>query len=535
MVEIFTDKQLQNRVEDFTLHENISYFIKLKEYNSATIEKEVTSGQCARFLNWHPKNHVGQIVFRDVVGFVNLFNTTYNVKSIKLLADRSGTNQAEHLLKEISEYSSTLIFSPGASGSFHYEINPRKLTSNIFYIYKYLTNNLFHDGRDSLQHFFELILGNPHFNQRSIPAYVPAFSIKKFNHLTSQRITEKFTDSFLIPPGHELYEKPFIAKLPTTADGSRILPKNLYSSTNSITYDTPENRFLKYFLSWCQGIFLNIFNRYSQYQIREDCEKALKVIKKYLYHPFFQDIGTYSFLPTNSSVFANRSGYRELFLHYLKCRNQPKIFDDYLSTISGSMEIKNISTLYEYWVFFKIAKELFGKDAVLAVTGQIGESNKLKYGLKITKGSSVLYYNKTYKHSPTESYNFSLRPDISLETINAGKTRRYFFDAKYSNSSLPSCDDEPVAVYKNPNVVKMLSYLEAINDSDFAVIVYPGTKFTFYSKKFTMNDNVTDDPTAMTDFAGVGALPLSPNHIVSNQLFSSFMTQFKNRNEFFLK
>jgi uncharacterized protein len=386
---------------------------------------------------------------------------------------------------------------------------------------------LFHDGKDSLQYLFEFILDNPHFSQRATPAYIPTFSTKKFNHSTFQRIAEGVHDSYLIPPRHELCKKPFIAKLPTMDTGDKLLPKNLYSATNAIYYDTPENRFIKYFFLWCQEIYLNIHNRYSQYQIREDCAKSLKIIRKYLFHPFFRNIGTFSFLPTNSSVLANRVGYKEIFQHYLKCRSQPKMFDGYLSVMFNTMGIKNISTLYEYWVFFKIAKELYGADATLAVMGQYYENNNLKYGLKISKGSSTFYYNKTYKHSPTESYNFSLRPDISLEITRDGKTRRCFFDAKYSNSLLPSIDDEAVVVYKNHNVVKMLSYLEAIADSNFAVIVYPGTKFAFYSKTFSEGNNVESDPTLVADFVGVGALPLLPNNIDSNNQFSKFMTYFK--------
>jgi len=193
------------------------------------------------------------------------------------------------------------------------------------------------------------------------------------------------------------------------------------------------------------------------------------------------------------------------------------------------MEIKHLSTLYEYWVYFRISKELFGNNATLEVIGQQYENNVLKYGLKISAGLSCLYYNKTYRHSPDSSYSFNLRPDISLEIINNGGNARYFFDAKYSNTALPSSEDDPVAVYKNVNVVKMLSYLEAINNSDLAVIVYPGTEFCFYHRHFTEGANYESNPELMADFEGVGALPLSPNHAKSSELFSNFMSRFKNR------
>jgi len=270
MIKIFSDRNLQYVVADATLFENITYFAKLREHSPGVIEKEITYGQCAAFIDWLPNNPVGQITFCDVAGFVSLFGATYNVKSTKLLTDLAGTNQVEYLLKEISEYSSTLVFSPGAPASFYYDINPKKLTSNIFYIYKYLSSHLFHDGKDSLQYLFDFILDNPHFNQRATKAYTPTFSTKKYNYATFQRIAERINDSNIIPPDHELYKKPFIAKMPSTHSGDKILPKTLYTVTNTVSYDTPENRFLRYFLLWCQEIYLTIHNQYPQYSYNMD-------------------------------------------------------------------------------------------------------------------------------------------------------------------------------------------------------------------------------------------------------------------------
>ena len=527
MIELYSDISLRNAVTDDTLLENITYYARLKYHDPSIIEKEISSGQCAPFIDWIPSNQVGQIAFRDIAGFVNLFGATYNVKSTKLLSDLSGTNQIEYLLKEISEYSSTLVFSPAAPATFQYEIDQKKLTGNIFYIYQYLSNNLFHDRQDSLHSLFQFILDSPHFNQRSTKAYTPTFSTKKFSYATFQRIAIGISDSTLLSKDHEFCKNSFVEKMPEANHGEKLLPKKLYSITNTTSYDTPENRFLKYFLMWCQEIFLTIQNRYPQYSIVEDCDKSLKTIRKYLFHPFFNDIGAFSFLPTNSSVLANRVGYREIFLHYLKSRNQPKIFEGYLSDLFYTTGIKNISTLYEYWVFFRIAKELFGTDATLSILGLQRESSGLKYGLKVSNKNLSLFYNKTYKHSPFDSYNFSLRPDISLEVNDGDKVKRYFFDAKYSSTSIPNKDDEIIAVYKNPNVVKMLSYLDAIYDSEFAVIVYPGTEFAFYSKRFKDNNNFSNKPEFINDFKGVGALPLSPNHKHSNQIFSAFMSRFK--------
>lgn len=527
MLELYTDLELQNSVVGNVLEENKRYFAKLKEHDPIIIKKETTKGPCAKYIQWLPDNRFGEILFRDVAGFVNLFGCLFEVRSNKFLRDSSGQSQIDQLLKDISEYSSTLVFSPVAPTGFGYHIDRRKQTNNIYYIYKYLSNHLFGAGHHSLENLLNVILRNPQFNQSTKNAYIPTFSVKKFNHGTFQRVSRSIKDCELIPLGNDLTNNSFIKNMPKTVTGETMFPKKLYSTTNIISYDTPENRFLKYFLKWCQEIFMNVLNIYPQYHVKDDCLKALTIIRKYLFHPFFQQVGKFTYLPISSSVLTNRVGYKELFMHYLQCRNMPKVFSDYLNDMLELMEIKNLSLLYEYWIFFKIAEELFGNKAILQITGIVREGDNIKYGLSISNDSLNLNYNKTYTHSPGGSYSFNLRPDISLEIQIDGSIRRFFFDAKYSNSFIPSAKDDSDVVYKNANVVKMLSYLESIKNSELAVIIYPGKKFSFYRKSFKNGDNYISSPDMMTDFEGVGAIPLSPGHTETNAQFKAFMKNFK--------
>lgn len=527
MLDLFLDQKLQNKINGTLIDENKLYYARLKVHDPNIIEKEITQGQCSRFIHWNPNNMVGEIIFRNVIGYVNLFGDEFEVRSTKLLTDLSGIDQIEYILKDISEYSDTLIFSPGAPSAFNYQIDNRKLTNNPYYIYKYLSGHLFQDGKYSLQHLLDIIFVNPHINQYTTPGYIPTFSTKKFNNSTFSRLARGVFDAELIPQSHKLFKNAFIAKMPQMPTGEKIVPKQLYSVTNTISTDTAENRFLKYFLLWCQEIYMSVYNLYPQYQVRDECLKSLRIIRKYLSHPFFKNIGKFSFLPLSSSVLINRAGYKEIFMHYINCRSKPRYFSDYLADIVNRMEVKSISTLYEYWVFFKIAEALFGSGAELEIIGQHKDDNIFKYGLKILNGSSSLYYNKTYLHSPEDSYNFRFRPDISLEIKKDGEIRRYFFDAKYSNVEIPSNEDEPAAVYKNVNVVKMLSYLEAIKSSNIAVIVYPGTKFSFYNRNFSAGDNHVNFAELMTTFNGVGALPLSPGTEKLSAQFNKFMDGLK--------
>lgn len=532
ILDVFTDALLQKEIETNELNEDTKYYLKITPHSAAAIELEVTSGFCSNYIDWVPSNEIGQIYFHNVIGMVDIFGYKFNVKSKKFLATQNGEDQLQSIINDIAEIASEFIFSPVSAPGVSYSTDTLELTNNPYFMYKYLTSNLFKENGMIFQRNMDLIIANPTYVQRSISKNVDIFSATKYNVATFRKMVQGSPDSMLIPSSHSLMKSRFIQALPKTLKGDCILPKKIYSSVNQISYDTQENRFILYFLKWCISVFRSVEQYYEKYQITRNCENSIKLIQRYIQRPLFHSVGVLSNISYASSALINRSGYKEFFHHYLRCREKPTLFINEFTQNVLMMEIKDISVIYEYWVFFKTAKQIFDDRAVLKAFKLHTAKGDFKYGLILSDNEKKLFYNKTYSHSSGQSYSFSFRPDISLEVVQEGIINKYFFDAKYSSTSIPSENDESQFTYKNINVFKMLSYLESISCSEAAVIIYPGTKFIFYEKRFAdvengeCINNVVDSYAGIQNFRGVGAVPLSPGNQESDIVFSKFMKIF---------
>lgn len=531
-LEIFTDSNQQNPLETNELIEDTRYFLKLTPHSPEAIALETESGFCSRYIDWVPINEIGMLYFHNVIGMVDLFGRQYEVKSKKFLSTQIGKDPFKLILNDIATISSGFIFMPASTASVSYTTNPVKVTNNLYYIYKYLIRTLFADTGLEFQKCMDLIVSNPIYVQRSSSEDVDVFLAKRYNVATFRKMVQRNYESLRVPSSHSLMKLDFIKALPKTQDGDGILPRKIFSSINRISFDTQENRFVLYFLKWSILVFRQVGKYYKQYQITKNCENAIKQIQRNIQEPLFRSVGVLGNIPWASSALVNRSGYKEIFHHYLKCREEPTLFMDAFNKYFLMMEIKDISLIYEYWVFFKTARAIFGEDAELNIFKDEDSNSKLKYGMLISDSEKKLFYNRTYTHSSGQSYSFNFRPDISLEINQSGITKKYFFDAKYSNNEIFS-GGENLRSYKNENVTKMLVYLESISDSEAAVIVYPGNDFIFYEKEFALegtgnrNAKCSNIPEDICNFRGVGAVPLSPGHLESEAVFSRFIEGLK--------
>jgi len=516
MVLIFEDSGLKSPIKDYVLFEGQTYWLTLPSYNEAIILNELETSKIGRFLNWHPKNKVGTLRLSEVVGFINLFGEKFDVRSPKLLSSETGENQFQILLNEIADLSSDIIFSSPSSAELPYELDKPELTTSIYYKFMYFKNVFFNSPKRLRPDFqLEEIFRDPHFTQTKTFQNIDAANLRYINSQTINKIPAQPSFLYPISPQQNLYKSPLAKYLGGPQEGQRFFPRKLYSLGNEITFDTNENRFVKFFYQQIEVLCHIVLQRFSDNKsVRSDAKRLIREVKKKLNHPFFRNIGSFSFLPTTSSVLHNRSGYRDLYQHYLQCRRNPQNIFYHIENIFLFLDIKNIALLYEYWVFLKFVTELFGKELVVDHIGTIIEGNSIKLGCCVKKDNISVYYNKTYSKRDTETYCLNFIPDIVLEVENIeGLHQRFIFDAKYKMRKLyedPEEDFITSKTFKHEDVVKMLSYLEAIKDVDAAFIIYPGDKFRFYEKTYNTINNVYEEVGDLKTLSGVGALPLSP-------------------------
>lgn len=302
--------------------------------------------------------------------------------------------------------------------------------------------------------------------------------------------------------------------------GLTTLPKQVTTVHKKDSIDTPENRFIKHalevFLKFCVDI-----NNAAPKGGRLDKESLLiiKELEQQLHHSFFKDISRPTTLKLNSPVLQRKEGYREVLRVWLMFDLAAKLIwiggDD---IYSGGK--KNIATLYEYWLFFKLLDlfqdifEIESKDvSKLIEKTQDGLNLRLKQGKFIAlKGvyNSVprrlniqFSYNRSFSgennYPDAGSWTTTLRPDYTLSFwplgISESEAERQelivhiHFDAKYKVANLSGFikqnletelneekEENRKGIYKNADLLKMHAYKDAIRRTGGAYVLYPGDK-----------------------------------------------------------
>jgi predicted component of viral defense system (DUF524 family) len=304
--------------------------------------------------------------------------------------------------------------------------------------------------------------------------------------------------------------------------GIDTLPERITTIRKADSVDTPENRFIKHalenFLKFCTDIN-NKAKDYGHKKMENESELMIRELESQLYHTVFRDISRPTTLKLNSPVLQRKEGYREVLRVWLMFDLAAKLIwkggDD---IYSGGK--KDIATLYEYWLFFKLLDlfqsifEIEQKDiSELIKETPDGLNLQIKQG-KFTAMNGVynsgsrklnirFNYNRSFSGKKTYpdsgSWTTTLRPDYTLSFWPNGISEteaekqelivHIHFDAKYKIANLVDfleqnnendLDEEKVenrkGVYKNADLLKMHAYKDAIRRTGGAYVLYPGDK-----------------------------------------------------------
>ncbi len=315
---------------------------------------------------------------------------------------------------------------------------------------------------------------------------------------------------------------------------------NSYKKKESV--DTSENRFIKHALETFSKFCMDIGNHPNagerlQYEANEVTEK----LENHLQHTIFKEIARPTTLKLNSPTLQKKEGYREILKVWLKFDLAAKlVWDGGEDVYSGGK--KDIATLYEYWLFFKLLDvlksifEIAPKELEKLITPSSNElSLQLKQGKftalngTYTKGNRDLNirfnYNRSFVGnkdiSKAGSWTTTLRPDytLSIWPTNLKETQaeekeqivHIHFDAKYKianiNQILENKQDDELndekkdnlkGIYKNADLLKMHAYKDAIRRTSGAYVLYPGDT----NKKLKGFHEV---------LPGLGAFPIKPS------------------------
>lgn len=227
-------------------------------------------------------------------------------------------------------------------------------------------------------------------------------------------------------------------------NGRTVLPTQGLQMKKQISFDTHENRYVKYTMQRIVSKLQHLERELTKptrfkTEIDEDLLKQLenmsKPLQKKLRHPFWQGIGKLDRSIT-SLVLQMGMGYREVYQIYMVIAKSIVLQGQLYK-----MSVKDIATLYEYWTFLKLGSLL--KEKCEALDQDIVKVSKEGIFLNLQKDKTA---TRKYRHKETGelitlSYQYTAsklptitqKPDSMLSIKKFGKDYdyQYVFDAKY--------------------------------------------------------------------------------------------------------
>ncbi len=289
-------------------------------------------------------------------------------------------------------------------------------------------------------------------------------------------------------------------------------PSHVFQSLLADTFDTPENRFVKHFLT----VLCN-----TQHATR-NTHDVFASLQLALRAPLFDDVGELLYFPTASQVLLKRDGYRELLQLWreFNLARQPTFFRD----VQDSMDARDVATMYEYWCFFALAERLAASFDALRVAYCVSTSDGegLAWNVEAVFGDTGyrLVYNRSFSRG-RGSYSVGLRPDFSLFH---GNKLEVVFDAKFrfderdveelgreadTEEAGMQMDTERLA--KRADLYKMHTYRDALR-CRAAVVLFPAMEESdrMYRTDGTVQKRISLDELLGGEVEGVGAIGFIP-------------------------
>ncbi len=308
------------------------------------------------------------------------------------------------------------------------------------------------------------------------------------------------------------------------------VPDTIIKTQRIDNFDTPENRFIKLVLEDFRSTLLTITDLIRLDKTSKDNERILKdsyslgkSLDDLLKRGFLADVSRPNFIPHGSTTLQGKEGYRQIYLDWLQFHSAGILKWEGGEHVYGA-GARNVSTLYEYWLFFAL-ESLFRKKFShvrplheMLITSKSGLPRLTlnhRYSLETPiegvfatsnkrKLRAEFHFNK--KFSRTKNQNFEkegtwtrgARPDYTFTIWPAEFTKseaeanellvHIHFDAKYrveNLNELIGSDEDGNLSEKTPegvkrsqakydDLLKMHAYRDAIRRTAGAYVIYPG-------------------------------------------------------------
>lgn len=455
----------------------------------------------------------GTLLFKNCVGIAKFKNLAITIESSKI-----SKTQMERLVSIVNSYIVNLSYDFNRSTFLAVKRDKKQKTDLEYQVFLMIHNALStEDNGVNVFKNFNFIENNP---CRTMISLIKYENISTVSEVTDDALQEIFSG------GSRLREyKGNQVKLANklSSGKKKYIPEDVLYEEIVNTFDNAENRFIKFFLSWCLGVITKFQKEFSKkedfrnIELLNENENHIKKLNFLITQTFLKTVGKLQTIPMYSTVLTRRDGYRQLFHLYLGIRSMPIVEND-SDDIKELIENKSLDVLYENYCYFGLS------DVVASIYGQ--RLDKKKYKITKTQYSKTLekrtnsnyfefertdelpkvriHYNKNYI---VESYSKAFDPDISIEIYDTSDKLDsiYVFDSKFRVNihEISGEDDEveEIRKYKYDDISKMHTYRDALKAARGAFILYPGSEDELFFEDESIDKGL---------LYGVGAFKLGP-------------------------
>jgi hypothetical protein len=505
MFTLYKDLKNNQEVTDNTIIENKVYFLAIDSPEENKIIEFLTKSKLSPHISWFKGNKTAELKIKNYIGQIRIFDKQFDVRSNKFSPELTGKKQLELIISDLDTLTTKISFSYESSAFTSRAVNWLEIENDNINKLLYLYQVFFAAPKEKqVNTQFQKIKQNPSLAQ--------ATSTKN-DFIWNMR---SITPSILMA----LNKKGLLSNKADVCSNVMQNPK-IELPINHQTLNSIENRFIKFFFQYTEQISLKIISSKSNLseEIKNKANELLRHARMYLQDTFFTDVTNINSLNTNSTVLSSRDGYRDIYSIYVTSLFSVKhIYQEFTDDLT--IDLKKISTLYEIWCFYLISYHILGNAITISSSQSFIENGEIKNSTTFKNDRFAVSYNKTYSNPNKGSYSTALRPDISVTDIETKKI--YHFDAKYRTESLLTSDDNLIKKYKNDDIYKMHTYLDAIYNSESSIVMYPGNIFCFFER--AKPSKIINDVCSDFRLKGVGAIPAVPGR--GNEKLISFIKVF---------
>jgi predicted component of viral defense system (DUF524 family) len=492
---------LENGEAEYQLVEGFSYDYELNNSRFSLVKDQIIQPHSRKNYigTISPNIYVGTLALPLLKGNKVIGNVYVEVRSLKA----NYRNEYRDMLELITEKCTDLLMQANSPVSHNFETDFDKDNETLYQKFAFIKSII---ATDEFAESVHRIVSSPVTQWKETAEQKDIRNIRRFKNSNIKELIAGSNRTYL-PENHYLHQY-----------GLQSIPGKITSVRKSDTVDTPENRFVKFalesFLKFCSDI-----NNKAKKESRLYFESGLlqKELESFLHHSIFKEISRPETLMLNSPVLQRKEGYREVLRVWLMFDLAAKLVwkggDD---VYKGGK--KDIATLYEYWLFFKLLdlfKSIFDIEpkeiSELIKETADGLNLQLKQGTHTaimgifntgTRQLNIRFnYNRSFSgrndYPNSGSWTTTMRPDYTLSFWPYGISEKdaelqelivhIHFDAKYKIGNLTYLlktetledlekekEDNRKGIYKNADLLKMHAYKDAIRRTGGAYVLYPG-------------------------------------------------------------